>query len=126
MGRASLARQGGSVFQREEWQLPALADVRQRVYDPAVELGARAGAQLTLLMFSATRFGWGAGGAGLSIAAVGAVVLFTVPLIVGEWLWRQTSASHGCTASRPPNSRPSAMRSEPSYVPRATTRGRRR
>ena len=41
-------------------------------------------ALLTLLIFSAARFGWGAGGAGLSIAAVGAVGLFTVPLIVGE------------------------------------------
>ena len=37
-----------------------------------------------LLMFSAARFGLGAGGPGLGIAAVGVVGLFTVPLIVGE------------------------------------------
>jgi hypothetical protein len=39
---------------------------------------------LALLMFSAARFGWGAGGEGLAVAAVGVVGLFTVPLIVGE------------------------------------------
>jgi hypothetical protein len=39
---------------------------------------------LALLMFSAARVGWGAGGAGLATAAVGVVGLFTVPLIVGE------------------------------------------
>jgi hypothetical protein len=37
-----------------------------------------------LLTFSAARFGWDAGGAGLAVAAVGMVGLFTVPLIVGE------------------------------------------
>ena len=37
-----------------------------------------------LLIFSAARFGWGAGGVGLATAAVGVVGLFTVPLIVGE------------------------------------------
>jgi hypothetical protein len=37
-----------------------------------------------LLLFSAARFGWGAGGLGLAIAAVGLVGLFTVPLMVGE------------------------------------------
>jgi hypothetical protein len=37
-----------------------------------------------LLMFAAARFGWDAGGAGLAVAAVGVVGLFTVPLIVGE------------------------------------------
>jgi hypothetical protein len=41
-------------------------------------------ALLVLLMFSAARFGLGAGGPGLAIAAVGVVGLFTVPLIVGE------------------------------------------
>jgi len=41
-------------------------------------------ALLALLMFSAARFGWGAGGLGLAVAAVGVVGLFTVPLIVGE------------------------------------------
>jgi hypothetical protein len=41
-------------------------------------------ALLTLLMFSAARFGADVGGAGLAIAAVGVVGLFTVPLIVGE------------------------------------------
>jgi hypothetical protein len=35
-------------------------------------------------MFSAARFGADVGGAGLAIAAVGVVGLFTVPLIVGE------------------------------------------
>ncbi|MEA2493622.1 MAG: hypothetical protein QOJ29_1533 [Thermoleophilaceae bacterium] len=39
---------------------------------------------VALLLFAAARFGWGAGGAGLAIAAVGVVGLFTVPLIVGE------------------------------------------
>lgn len=39
---------------------------------------------LALLLFSAARFGWGAGGPGLALAAVGVVGLFTVPLIVGE------------------------------------------
>jgi hypothetical protein len=39
---------------------------------------------VALLLFSAARFGWGAGGPGLAIAAVGVVGLFTVPLIVGE------------------------------------------
>src|SRR3954468_24259041 len=37
-----------------------------------------------LLIFSAARFGWSAGGAGLATAAIGLVGLFTVPLIVGE------------------------------------------
>jgi hypothetical protein len=37
-----------------------------------------------LLMFSAARLGWGAGGSGLATAAIGVVGLFTVPLIVGE------------------------------------------
>jgi hypothetical protein len=37
-----------------------------------------------LLMFSAARLGWGAGGPGLATAAIGVVGLFTVPLIVGE------------------------------------------
>jgi hypothetical protein len=37
-----------------------------------------------LLLFAAGRFGWGAGGFGLALAAVGVVGLFTVPLIVGE------------------------------------------
>jgi hypothetical protein len=41
-------------------------------------------ALVALLMFSAARFGGGAGGVGLAIAAVGVVGLFTVPLIVGE------------------------------------------
>jgi hypothetical protein len=41
-------------------------------------------ALLALLMFSAARFGWAAGGPGLAVAAVGVVGLFTVPLIVGE------------------------------------------
>lgn len=41
-------------------------------------------ALFALLTFSAARFGWDAGGAGLAIAAVGVVGLFTVPLIVGE------------------------------------------
>src|SRR5690242_20472917 len=41
-------------------------------------------ALLALLMFSAARFGWSAGGPGLATAAVGVVGLFTVPLIVGE------------------------------------------
>ena len=41
-------------------------------------------ALLALLMFSAARFGWQAGGPGLATAAVGVVGLFTVPLIVGE------------------------------------------
>lgn len=41
-------------------------------------------ALLALLMFSAARFGWAAGGPGLAVAAVGIVGLFTVPLIVGE------------------------------------------
>jgi hypothetical protein len=41
-------------------------------------------ALLALLMFSAARFGAGVGGPGLSIAAIGVVGLFTVPLIVGE------------------------------------------
>src|SRR4051794_41053014 len=36
-----------------------------------------------LLIFSAARFGWSAGGAGLATAAIGLVGLFTVPLIVG-------------------------------------------
>jgi hypothetical protein len=39
---------------------------------------------VSLLMFSAARFGWDAGGSGLALAAVGVVGLFTVPLIVGE------------------------------------------
>lgn len=37
-----------------------------------------------LLIFSAARFGWDAGGPGLALAAIGVVGLFTVPLIVGE------------------------------------------
>ena len=41
-------------------------------------------ALLALLLFSAARFGWNAGGPGLALAAVGVVGLFTVPLIVGE------------------------------------------
>ena len=41
-------------------------------------------ALLALLMFSAARIGWDAGGVGLAVAAVGVVGLFTVPLIVGE------------------------------------------
>lgn len=41
-------------------------------------------ALFALLMFAAARFGWGAGGPGLSVAAVGVVGLFSVPLIVGE------------------------------------------
>jgi hypothetical protein len=41
-------------------------------------------ALLALLMFSAARIGWNAGGPGLAIAAIGVVGLFTVPLIVGE------------------------------------------
>ena len=41
-------------------------------------------ALLALLLFSAARFGWAAGGGGLALAAVGVVGLFTVPLIVGE------------------------------------------
>jgi hypothetical protein len=39
---------------------------------------------VALLLFSAARFGWSAGGPGLALAAVGVVGLFTVPLIVGE------------------------------------------
>jgi hypothetical protein len=39
---------------------------------------------MALLVFSAARFGWDAGGPGLATAAVGMVGLFTVPLIVGE------------------------------------------
>jgi hypothetical protein len=38
----------------------------------------------SLLLFSAARFGWDAGGMGLAAAAIGVVGLFTVPLIVGE------------------------------------------
>jgi hypothetical protein len=41
-------------------------------------------ALLALLMFAAARFGLGAGGIGLAVAAVGVVGLFCVPLIVGE------------------------------------------
>jgi len=41
-------------------------------------------ALFALLMFAAARFGLGAGGVGLAIAAVGVVGLFSVPLIVGE------------------------------------------
>jgi hypothetical protein len=41
-------------------------------------------ALLGLLMFAAGRFGFGAGGIGLAVAAVGVVGLFCVPLIVGE------------------------------------------
>jgi hypothetical protein len=41
-------------------------------------------ALLALLLFSAARFGWDAGGPGLAVAAVGLVGLLTVPLIVGE------------------------------------------
>jgi hypothetical protein len=41
-------------------------------------------AAIVLLLFAAGRFGWGAGGFGLALAAVGVVGLFTVPLIVGE------------------------------------------
>jgi hypothetical protein len=37
-----------------------------------------------LLMFSAARFGWDAGGSSLAVTAVGVVGLFSVPLIVGE------------------------------------------
>lgn len=37
-----------------------------------------------LLLFAAARFGWDAGGAGLAIAAIGVVGLFSVPLVVGE------------------------------------------
>ena len=37
-----------------------------------------------LMLFAAARFGWNAGGAGLALAGVGLVGLFTVPLIVGE------------------------------------------
>jgi hypothetical protein len=39
---------------------------------------------VVLLLFSAARFGWSAGGPGLALAAIGVVGLFTVPLIVGE------------------------------------------
>lgn len=39
---------------------------------------------VALLLFSAARFGWSAGGPGLALAAIGVVGLFTVPLIVGE------------------------------------------
>jgi hypothetical protein len=39
---------------------------------------------IAVLLFAAGRFGWGAGGFGLGLAAVGVVGLFTVPLIVGE------------------------------------------
>jgi hypothetical protein len=39
---------------------------------------------IAVLLFAAGRFGWGAGGFGLALAAVGVVGLFTVPLIVGE------------------------------------------
>ena len=41
-------------------------------------------ALFSLLLFSAARFGLGAGGIGLAVAAAGVVGLFTVPLIVGE------------------------------------------
>jgi hypothetical protein len=41
-------------------------------------------ALFSLLLFSAARFGWDAGGPGLAVAASGVVGLFTVPLIVGE------------------------------------------
>jgi hypothetical protein len=41
-------------------------------------------ALITLLLFAAARFGWAAGGVGLSVAAVGFMGLCTVPLIVGE------------------------------------------
>ena len=37
-----------------------------------------------LMLFAAARYGWSSGGPGLSLAAVGVVGLFTVPLIVGE------------------------------------------
>jgi len=38
----------------------------------------------SLLLFSAARFGWAAGGIGLALAATGVVGVFTVPLIVEE------------------------------------------
>ena len=38
----------------------------------------------SLLVFSAARFGWAAGGFGLALAASGVVGLFSVPLIVEE------------------------------------------
>jgi hypothetical protein len=41
-------------------------------------------ALFALLLFAAARFGLGAGGAALALAAAGVVGLFTVPLIVGE------------------------------------------
>jgi hypothetical protein len=41
-------------------------------------------AAIAVLLFAAARFGWGDGGPGLALAAVGVVGLFTVPLIVGE------------------------------------------
>jgi hypothetical protein len=41
-------------------------------------------ALFSLLLFAAARFGWGAGGGALALAAIGVVGLFTVPLIVEE------------------------------------------
>jgi hypothetical protein len=69
---ASLAMAEGSVFRAE---LPQLSPAFGRLLRFCL---------FALLMFSAARFGWDAGGAGLGVAAVGMVGLFTVPLIVGE------------------------------------------
>jgi hypothetical protein len=69
---ASVAANDGSVFHA---QLPQLSPAFGRVLRVCL---------LGLLLFSAARFGWDAGGPGLSLAAVGLVGLFTVPLIVGE------------------------------------------
>ena len=56
-------------------QLPALSPAFGRLLRLAL---------LSLLVYSAARVGWAAGGAGLALAASGVVGLFTVPLIVGE------------------------------------------
>lgn len=72
MPAASVAVSEESVFRAE---LPQLSPAFGRVLRFWL---------LALLLFSAARFGWDAGGPGLSVAAVGLVGLFTVPLIVGE------------------------------------------
>ena len=69
---ASVGAGDSSVFQA---QLPQLSPAFGRVLRFCL---------LGLLLFSAARLGWDAGGAGLSLAAIGLVGLFTVPLIVGE------------------------------------------
>ena len=67
------AGDGAEVAVRRE--LPELSPAFGRILRLAL---------FSLLMFSAARFGWDAGGTGLALAASGFVGLFTVPLIVGE------------------------------------------